>query len=188
MPPRIPPARIADLDSDARALLATVHTRGTGATNVFRTLVRHKGLFRHFLPYGGKLMEGKLPPRIRELAILRTARLCASRYEWAQHSRLAGSIGLSREEVEAVGSASGTFHWSDIDSAVLRAVDELHLMSVISSPVWEDLKRYLDEQQLIELPLLVGHFQGVAYLLNSLGIELEDPSADVPWSEGESQL
>jgi 4-carboxymuconolactone decarboxylase len=176
MTPRIPPVPPEQLDDDGRALLSSVDTQGTGANNVFRTLVRHKGLFRHFIPYGGKLLRGKLPARQRELIILRVAHLCRSPYEWSQHATLAASIGLTTDEIAAVQRGSTADGWSTVDEAVLRAVEELQTRSTISPATWEALAEHFDEAQLIELPLLVGHFQGVAYLLNSLEVALEEPT------------
>jgi AhpD family alkylhydroperoxidase len=173
MTPRIPPAAADELDDDGRALLASIDNEGTGATNVFRTLVRNKGLFRYFIPYGGKLLRGKLPPRLRELMILRLAHLCQCPYEWNQHSKLARSVGINQYEIEATRVDLEASSWSGHDRAVLLAVDELHSTSTISTVLWNELVRYLNESQLIELPLLVGHFTGVAYLLNSLNVEIE---------------
>ena len=62
--------------------------------NIFTTLVRHPGLFRKWLPFGGKLLAGKLPPRDRELLILRTGWNTRADYEWHQHVRIArASLG-----------------------------------------------------------------------------------------------
>ena len=39
---------------------------------------------------------------------------------------------------------------------------------------WAPLAEYLDYPQLIELPVLVGHMQGVAYLQNAMRARLMD--------------
>jgi len=174
MTPRIDPVKIEELDGDGQALLLSIDNQGTGADNVFRTLVRNKGLFRYFILYGGKLLKGKLPPRLRELLILRIAHLCESPYEWNQHVKIATSVGLNPAEIEAIRLDTKVWNWSDIELAVLNAVDQLHLTANIQSDVWQVLTQHLDEAQLVELPLLVGHFHGVAYFLNALEIEIEN--------------
>src|SRR4051794_36175249 len=97
--PRIPPLTDAELDGSQRDLLA-----GDGLRlNIFRTLARHPGLFRKWLPFGGKLLAGgKLSPRDRELVILRTAFRCRARYEWAQHVAIARTAGLADDEIARV--------------------------------------------------------------------------------------
>ncbi len=78
--PRIPPLPAADRTPSAQALLESVTVAGSEA-NIFTTLVRAEGLARRWLPFGGKLLNGKLPARDRELLILRTAWSCRAEYE-----------------------------------------------------------------------------------------------------------
>src|SRR5919107_5997737 len=83
--PRIPPLSPGETDDQARELLSQAGGPAAGATNIFTTLVRRPGLFRKWMPFGGKLLAGKLPARDRELLILRTGLRCGSAYEWGQH-------------------------------------------------------------------------------------------------------
>src|SRR5688572_13271284 len=103
MPPRLPPLAPDQLSDDQRELVDMFG--GEQALNIFKTLVRHPGLFRKWLPFGGKLLQGaKLPPRERELVILRTAVLCGADYEWAQHVAIARTAGVTDEEIERVAA------------------------------------------------------------------------------------
>ena len=43
----------------------------------------------------------------------------------------------------------------------------------ISDDTWAALSERYNEQQLIEVPMLVGHYHMVAYTLNTLGVPLE---------------
>ena len=45
----------------------------------------------------------------------------------------------------------------------MRATEELHANAMISDATWATLSKRLDDRQLIELPVLVGQYQGVAY-------------------------
>jgi alkylhydroperoxidase family enzyme len=140
--------------------------------NIFTTLVRAEGLTRRWLPFGGKLLSGKIPARDRELLILRTGWNCRSEYEWAQHVVLGRAAGLTDEEIRRVASASGGA-WSHFDSALLAAADELHQDWCIGDTTWASLSEVYDTQQLIEVPMLVGHYHMVAMTLNSLGVQLD---------------
>ena len=46
--------------------------------------------------------KGKLPPRLKELAVLVTARRWTCQHEWVMHSKLALEGGLTPEVVEAI--------------------------------------------------------------------------------------
>jgi 4-carboxymuconolactone decarboxylase len=178
--PRIPPLAEAEQDDQARELLSQTGGPTVGATNIFATFVRHPGLFRRWLPFGGKLMEGKLPARDRELLILRTGWNCRSDYEWAQHVRIARAVGVTADEIERVrsgGKAGEDEGWSALDALLMRAADELHADACLSDATWAALADHYDEKQLIELPMLVGHYHLVAFTLNSLGVQVEDDVA-----------
>jgi alkylhydroperoxidase family enzyme len=174
--PRIPPLSPDEQDDQARALLEGIRVGGADgapAANIFSTLARHPGLFRRWLPFGGKLLAGKLPARDRELLILRTGWLCRAEYEWGQHKIIARGAGITEEEIERVKTGAGADGWEEFDTVLLRAADELHGEAVISDATWHGLAARYDERQLIEVPMLVGHYHMVAFALNSLGVPLE---------------
>src|SRR5262245_46536988 len=169
--PRIPPLPEASFDDTTRELLGQA-TVGP-ASNIFATLVRHPGLFRRWLPFGGKLLAGKIPDRERELLILRTGWHCGSAYEWAQHVRIARQAGLADAEIGRVREGPDAPGWDPFDATLLRAADELHGDACVSDATWAALAERYDERQLIELPMLVGHYHLVAFALNSLGVQVE---------------
>jgi len=170
--PRIPPLAPEDQDAQARELLGGVDGDAV-ASNIFATLVRHPGLFRRWLPFGGKLLAGRLSPRNRELAILRTGWLCRSEYEWGQHVLLARRAGIVDEEIARVRQGPDAGGWTELETALLRAADELHDGACIGDDTWSVLAAHLDERQLIEVPMLIGHYHLVAFTLNSLGVRRE---------------
>lgn len=171
--PRISPLAPDEQDEQARELLAGAGRPGTPASNIFTTLVRHPGLFRRWLPFGGKLLAGKLAARDRELLILRTGWLCRSEYEWGQHVLIGRDAGLSDEEIRRIQAGPDAADWSAPEAALLRAVDELHDDACISDTTWAALTEHYDERQLIEVPMVVGHYHLVAFTLNSLGVQRE---------------
>lgn len=178
--PRIEPLAAHDRDrEEARELLAGV---GAGrASNIFTTLARHPGLFRRWAPFGGKLLRGgKLPARDRELAILRSAWRCRAAYEWAHHVDIGQEAGLSMDEILRVAAGPDAAGWDPFEATVLRAVDELHDDACISDGTWAALAERYDEKQLIELPMVVGHYTLLAYTLNSLGVQPEEGTTTLP--------
>jgi 4-carboxymuconolactone decarboxylase len=169
--PRIPPLGPGEGDAQAQELLASVSAGQ--AANIFATLVRHPGLFRRWAPFGGKLLAGKLPPRDRELLILRTGWNCRAEYEWGQHVVIGRQAGLSDDEIVRVTAGPDADGWSPFEQALLNAADELHAGSVITDGTWAALADRYDERQLIEVCMVVGHYHLVAFTLNSLGVERE---------------
>lgn len=130
-------------------------------------------LFWPWLLFASRLMPfGRLPAPLREKLILRTAWNCRSRYEWGQHVEIALAAGVS--EAEIVALARGPESVDDpVDAAALRACDELCHCKLISDTTWHTLAAHFSEKLLIEIIILVGHYEMVAALLINSGIELE---------------
>jgi 4-carboxymuconolactone decarboxylase len=182
--PRILPLAPAELDDNARELLGMTGPITGPASNIFTTLLRHPGLFRRWLPFGGKLLTGRLPARDRELLILRTAWHCRSAYEWGQHVLIARTAGLSDEGIARVPHGPDAAGWDEFDVTVLRAADELHETATISDETWAALASRYDERQLIEVPMLVGHYHLVAFTLNALRVQREEGVPDLGALDG----
>ncbi len=141
--------------------------------NIYTTLVRHPELAAAQVNLGRTLRAGRLSPRHREILILRTGCNCTSEYELAQHYRLATHIGMTGEDMERLWLGPDAPGWDPFEATLCRAADELHVDHVISDQTWAALAELYDEQQLIEVPLLVGYYHLVSYALNSLGVPIE---------------
>lgn len=181
--PRIPPLPPEERSPAVQELLDTVKIAGSDA-NIFTTFVRAEGLTRKWLPFGGKLLSGKIPARDRELLILRTGWNCRAEYEWAQHALVGQLVGLSAEEVDRVIDGPDAGGWDDWDATLLRAADELHRDWCISDSTWVLLASRYDVPQLIEVPMLVGHYHMVAMTLNSLGVQIDEGLSGFPSGAG----
>jgi len=167
----------------AAASLGGLATGAGEPLRLFATIGRHRTLFRGWLVYSAALMPfGRLPRRESELVILRVAWRTRSLYELAHHRRLGRRAGLSELEVERVCAG-------DVDAldprqlALIRATDELIVGVGLSDETWCALEVHLDELEIIELCLLVGHYRGLASTLSALGIcpEVWAPDGPLSW-------
>jgi alkylhydroperoxidase family enzyme len=181
--PRIPPGGRAEIGlvNVAVARVAGV-AMGSNPPHIFTTLARHRRLFRKWLRFAGALMPGgRLPRADTELLILRVAHNTGCEYEWHHHERIAQLSGLSVADVERVrAEGPGAAGWSERQAALLRAADELHADRKITDETWMTLTGMLKEDELIELCLLVGHYEMLAMTLNSLEVEPDHVSTGKP--------
>jgi AhpD family alkylhydroperoxidase len=176
MEPRIAPGTRAQLGF-VNSLLVGAIGKATGGRppNVFTTLGRNRGLFRRWLFFAGGLMPGgKLPRADTELVILRVAHLTGCDYEWDHHERIGLRAGLTPEEIERARSGPEADGWTDRQRLILRAVEEIHADGEVGDPTWAALATELDDERLIELCLLVGHYEMLATTLKSLRVQ-RDP-------------
>jgi alkylhydroperoxidase family enzyme len=140
-----------------------------------RVLSIDRRLFRPFLAFNLRLMpRGRLDRRDSEALILRTARLCGSRYEWTQHRAIGRRAGLSPEQIEAIGSDPGSELLGERTRRLLRIVPELLEAHALSEPTYEDLARSFEPAEVLEAVMLVGNYAMLAGALNSFGVPLED--------------
>ncbi len=146
------------------------------AANLFQTLAGHWRLFVPWLVFASRLAPyGLLARRDAELVILRVAWNCRARYEWGHHTDLGMAAGLTLEEVERVRVGSAAPGWSERQSALIDAADEFHDARLISDATWARLSQIYDDRELIELCMLIGHYEMLAGVLNSIGVELDAP-------------
>lgn len=130
-------------------------------------------LFWAWLFFASRLMPfGRLPAATREKLILRTAWNCRSRYEWGQHLEIGLKQGVTDDEIVAL--ACYPERLSELDALLMTACDELCRQKLISESVWQQLSERYPESQLIEIMVLVGHYEMVAGFLNNAGLQLED--------------
>lgn len=183
--PRIAPGSRREIGLVNAAIVRVLGAAvGGEPPRVFTTLARHRGLFRRWLWFAGGLMPGgTLPREESELAILRVACNTGCEYEWVQHERLARRAGLSAEEVARVREGADAPGWSPRQALLLRAADELHAERRIGDELWAALAREYDERGLIELCLLVGHYEMLAMTLRSLEVQ-PDPAPPVHATAG----
>jgi 4-carboxymuconolactone decarboxylase len=181
LPPRLAPVAPGARSAEQRELLARVDVAGPmGEANIFTTLVRAPGVFRRWLSFGGALLRGAVPARDRELLILRTAVNCDAPYEWGQHVRLGRLAGLTEAEIARVAVGPGDPGWDDDDALLLRVADELHTTSALADELYGQLAARYDDEQLIEVLMLVGHYHLVAMTLNALRVANDEGLAPLP--------
>jgi alkylhydroperoxidase family enzyme len=150
------------------------------ALNLLGTLARHPDLARAYHAFTGHALFGTtLTLRDRELLVLRVAAVRGAEYEWAQHVVLAAEVGLSEEEIARVADGPAADGWSEIDRALLCAVDQLVADARIADATWATLAASLDDQQLLDVVFTVGAYDVLAMAMRSFDIDLDDDLAGV---------
>jgi len=168
-PPRITPVPADELDDETRALV------GDWYLNIFGTLARHPKLLKRWLVFGSHVLgKSTLPPRDRELVILRTGWNCRSPYEWGQHVVIARGEGITDEEIERVAAGPDAPGWSELETLLLRAADELHDDRAITDETYAALSEHYDDRQMLDLVFAIGQYQLVSMVLNTFRVERDD--------------
>lgn len=142
--------------------------------NINKMMAHAEHSVRHFMRMGNSLLtQAKLDARLRELAILRIAFLCDSRYEWYQHEILAKQIGVSELQISAVREDEGSLVFNDQERAVLKYTEEITVNVKSSEKSFSELAQFLSNQEIVELTLTIGFYNMVARFLENTGVEIE---------------
>lgn len=167
--PRLAPLSEADAPEDARRILAD------WPYNLHRVLARNVPTLTRWMPYAEHILRNNaLPPRDREIAILRVAWNTRSAYEWGLHARLARSLGFTDSDLQQVARGGrDNDYWAAHERALLDAVDEIMADWEIGDTTWAVLAGHYDDRQLIDLLFVTCQFILVAVTLKSLRVPLE---------------
>lgn len=141
--------------------------------NVFPVMNINGRLFWPWLFFASRLMPfGRLPATTREKIILRVAWNCRSRYEWAQHLQLAQKAGVPDNEILQVAQPASQLSNAYL-AALMAACDSLCAKQAISNSAWAVLAAAHSEKELMEILVLVGHYEMVAGVLINANVPLE---------------
>ena len=151
--------------------------------NIFATLAHHPAVLKRFLNYAGYFLnKGLLPPREREIVILRVGWNCRAVYEFGQHTVIGKRVGITDEEIAALASDTSDYKWSNGDAALIAMSDELCEDNCVSDKTWQALTTRWNEAELTELVMVAGTYRLVSGYLNTMGVQLD---ADTPgWPVG----
>ena len=176
--PRIAPLADAELTDEQRAALEPYRGGEHGVFNIFRTFAHSPRALRRFGYWGGYILgrHNSLPPREREIVILRVGYLCRAGYEWAQHVVIGRDAGLTDDEISRIKVGAEADGWSAADAALLHATDELVGDHFISDSTWAALAADtgLSDGQRMDLVFTAGQYTQVSMMLNTFGVQLDD--------------
>ena len=165
---RIPPVSAGLLTEAQEKLLGK-----WGSMNFASAIVTSPELYKVLVPLIAKLIPGSaLPPRDREILVLRTLGLCDETYEAHHHVLIARNAGMTDDEIEAARTGSAALPPSD--QALMRAAEELHAHQRVSDDTWRALAQRYSPVELMEVVALVGGYTLMAMVTKSYGIQLED--------------
>ncbi len=107
-----------------------------------------------------------LPPPLKELAILLTARHWTAQYEWYAHNRLAREAGLDPKICDAIAEAKKPAGMSAEEATVYAFCTELLATTQVSDATFARTRERFGEAAVIELTVTCGYYSLVAMVLN----------------------
>ncbi len=142
--------------------------------NLHRIVAYSPVLLRALLHWGEAIRRStRLDPVLRELAILTVGRLTQCAYEYVHHQGLAKRVGVRPAQLERMETWEDDPAFTAQERAVIRYAAEATQQVMVSTTTFEVLRDFLDTEQIVQLVLIVGHFNMVVRILLPLEVELE---------------
>lgn len=121
--------------------------------------------------------DSSLTPIQSELAILVTARIWSSGFEWAHHAPIAAREGLSDDAIEAIAHCRRP----EFDRADLKAVFdfsvELHRDRAVSDATFEAAVAHVGQVGTVDLTGICGYYTLISMTINAFAVpDGEGPS------------
>jgi 4-carboxymuconolactone decarboxylase len=166
--PVIPPDKLTD--AQKKALEQFASKRGAPpARGPFLALLRSPDVMTPAEILGEYLQfKTVLPPKLRELVILITARQWTQDTEWNSHVNIAVKDGLSPELAKALAAGERPVGMADDEAAVYDFCDELHRNQSVSDATYARAVAKFGEQGVVDIISVNGYYTWFAMIMNSV--------------------
>jgi len=116
--------------------------------------------------------EAGFSPRIREIAILTTAREMDSQFEWVAHESEALKEDVEPTVIDVIKHRKSTAGLDETAATVIELGRQLFREHKLSSETFAKVKALFGPNKLIELVMLMGNYAGTAILLAAVDMQL----------------
>jgi len=175
---RLPLPKREELDGDAQLVYDSL--AGPGSTSLrglkgpggillhSPDLARYSRPRTHYLRY-----EAGLGGRVRELAILVTARALDSQFEWCAHEAEALRQGISPQIIDIIKYRKDTAQLDEADRVVIELGREIFTSRKVTPATFARALRQFGRRALVDLVALMGNYAGTAALLVAFDMQLD---------------
>ena len=175
---RVPLPKREDLDDAGQRIYDSLADPTGGTLRGLRVpggiLLHSPNLSRYARPLNRYLRhEAGLGGRVRELAILTTAREFDSQFEWAAHEPEALREGISQDIIAVIKHRLDTSGLDQADAIVIELGREIFGARKVTSKTFARALRHFGQRALVDLVALMGNYAGTAALLTAFDMQLD---------------
>lgn len=172
---RVPYLEPEDATGKMGEILQKMQQKDVQILNLYKTLAHAPGIGDLVIRMGNRiLLHGKLPPKLRELAILLVGQIAQAPYEFTKHIVIGLEAGLSRAQVDVLPFWRSANAYGAAERAVLQYTDEVSRNYRASDATFAELRKHLDDEQVTELTIIIGYYEMVCRVLEELQVDLEE--------------
>ena len=116
--------------------------------------------------------EAGFSPRIREIAILATAREMDSQFEWCAHEPEALKEGVAPRVIDAIKHRESTAGLDETEATVIELAHQIFRDHKVTADLFAKAKALFGPNKLVELVMLMGNYAATAALLIAVDMQL----------------
>ncbi len=147
--------------------------RGPGGLNLYSPkAAAHLNALSRYLRY-----ESGMNARLREIAILVTAREMDQEFEWAAHVPVALKEGVEEHVIEVVKRRQATRQLCEDDAVVIDLGREIFSSKKVSANLFARARKRFGDRGLVELVMLMGNYAAVAAMLTAFDVQVAPDGA-----------
>ena len=187
-PARFPQLTIDDLNEQQKAVakeFLKVSSGGLGGP--YNVLLRSPEMgAKRWVLMTYLRFQTSVPRHLNEFAILIQGRLATAQYEWWAHYPLALKAGLSKAVADQLKEGKRPAGMSPEEAAVYQFCVELSLNHRVSDATFNALKKYFNDQQIVDLIVISAEYVSTSWMLNVAEAEVPNqPPPLKPMSDAE---
>lgn len=169
-------ARVAYADSnnpETRPLVERIQRERSSLPNLYKMLLNSPPVAEGWLNYLTAIRQkSSLPPRLRELLILRVAVLNEADYEFEQHLPIALRAGCDERQVEGV--KAGDFTALDgAERAAMAYCDEMTRAIRVRDATFAAVRQAYDDKAIVEITATIAAYNMVSRFLEAIQVDHE---------------
>lgn len=146
----------------------------SGDLNVSRTLAGTGNLFLPAAAFVKALFSTDgIDPKIRELIVLRSAKLLNCPYEWQANAAMAKNAGCTPAEIAAMARDGSVTGLGEEAMLILTAVDELTRDATVTDRTLAAMRARYSDELVRKYLLMIGWFNLLSRFLNGCRVPLE---------------
>jgi len=175
---RVPPLEREDLPAEHRHIYDDIaSSRGRVQPN-FKALLNNPLATARMAALGGYVrFETPLPPRVKVLAVLATARENEGDYVWTANLPQAQNAGVDEATIQAIRERRAPQGLALEDALIVQFTLELLRQHRITDATYRVVQQRLGDAGVIDLLILIGYYGSLSHTLSALEVMPPIPSA-----------
>jgi 4-carboxymuconolactone decarboxylase len=150
---------------------------GRGAIGIFNIAVRSPQVAETLWVFGDRIrFHLSVPDKLKEMAILISARYWGAQFEWNAHRRAGVMAGLSEETERAIAEGKRPASLDPAEAAVYNFCTGFFKTGQVSDATFQSIKDQLGERGIVEIIGASGYYQVVSMFMNVDRYPLADAS------------